>query len=433
LKRREFNSYLGLATLSSFPLFTVGSSSRADIPRKKGAKIVVVGGGWSGLSIAKYLNEENIDLDVILVERDKSFFSLPLSNLWLTGLLPRASLNYRFEDAAKKGGYQYFNAEVSELDQAKKQIGTNRGWINYDILVLAPGVEYEYGSIGVNDIKTRNFLRETFPAGFVSVKEQEIIIKQLDNFKKGLFILTAPAGIYRCAASPYERACLIAALFQKRKVKGKVLLIDPREKPAVNSEGFLTAFEDLYGNTIEYMPSTVVEGVNPFNKALKTDFDEIKFDGAAIYPSTRAATMIERFGFHDLESHQGEANIDPFNYNVLGQDSIYITGDCRPMPFSKSASVANSEGRHVAKVIVAKLRDKTVNWVSPESVCYSMVNTTPNEAILSHSLYKFDKIINSWIFHPKSKALNTPSELLGIAAYDWGRKSFSEIFGQRKF
>ena len=252
LKRRKFNSYIGLAALSPFPLFTVGSSSRADIPRKKGAKVVVVGGGWSGLSIAKYLKKENSYLDVILVERRKSFFSLPLSNLWLTGLLPHSSLNYRFEDAAKMGGYQYFNAEVSELDQAKKRIETNRGWINYDILVLAPGIEYEYDSIGVNNLNAISVLKETFPAGFVSVEEQHIILKQLDNFKKGLFILTAPAGIYRCAASPYERACLIAALFQKRKVKGKVLLIDPREKPAVNGEGFLSAFKD-------YKPSTVVE------------------------------------------------------------------------------------------------------------------------------------------------------------------------------
>ena len=92
-------------------------------------------------------------------------------------------------------------------------------------------------------------------------------------------------------------------------------MIDSRAEPAVNSEGFLSAFEELYGTTIEYMNSTTVEGVDPFKNILKTDFDEFKFEGGAIYPRTRAARMIERFGLHDPKNHQFEANIDPFNYN----------------------------------------------------------------------------------------------------------------------
>ena len=42
---------------------------------------------------------------------------------------------------------------------------------------------------------------------------------KLQSFEKGLFVLTAPQGIYRCAASPYERACLIAALFKQKNIK----------------------------------------------------------------------------------------------------------------------------------------------------------------------------------------------------------------------
>ena len=172
-------------------------------------------------------------------------------------------MNYRFEDAAKLGEYLYFNAEVTELDRAKQRIETDKGWIDYDILVLAPGVEYDYASIGVNDAKTKAYLNENFPAGFVSINEQQAIIKQLERFKSGLFVLTAPQGIYRCAASPYERACLIAGFFKRKNIKGKVVLIDPRDKPAVNDEGFLSAFDELYGDTIEYLNSTMVEGIDP--------------------------------------------------------------------------------------------------------------------------------------------------------------------------
>jgi len=403
---------------------------KAEIPEQKGIRIIVVGGGWSGLSIAKNLKEENNNLDVILIERRKFFFSLPLSNLWLGGILPHSILRYRYEDAAKVGGYTYFNAEVKHLDRKTNRVETNKGWINYDVLVLAPGIEYDYKSIGVKDASTSTILKKKYPAGFISFDEQQVIAKQLEGFNKGLFVLTAPSGIYRCAASPYERACLIAALFQKKRIKGKVVLIDPREKPAVNSEGFLNAFHDLYGDTIEYMNSTIIRGVEPIDRVIKTDFDEIKFQGGAIYPRTRAARLIQQFGLHDPRSVQAEADIDHFNYNFIGDDSVYVTGDCRPMPFSKSASVANSEARHVAKVIVGKLKGQNVEWVTPESTCYSMVNSKPEEAILSRSFYLYDRHKREWQFSKRSKASNIRSSTLAVEAKAWGFRHLTHLFGE---
>jgi len=430
LSRREFSALLGATAISALPMPAISANYEAELPDPKGARIVIVGGGWSGLSIAKYLKTENPKIDVVLVERRTLFFSLPLSNLFIGGLMPQSQLTYRFEDAAKLGGYIYFNANMTELDRFRRRIETNKGWIDYDSLVLAPGVEYDYSSFGVKNPDAITELKSKFPAGFVSVDEQLSITKQLASFKKGVFVLTAPPGIYRCAASPYERACLIAALFKKRNIKGKVILIDSREEPAVNGEGFLSAFEELYGGWIEYMNSTGIEGVDPFSKTIKTDFDDIKFEGGAIYPRTRAARMIERFDLNDPTSPQKEARIDQFDYNFVGDERIYVTGDCRPMPFSKSASVANSEAKHVAKVIATRLQGREVKWVTPESVCYSMVNTQPREAILSRSFYRFDENSKQWAFDPRSKPYNNRSERLGAETYLWGKTHFREIFGR---
>ncbi len=429
ISRRNFNALLGATAISTLPMPVISANHKADLLDPKGARIVIVGGGWSGLSIAKYLKLENPKNDVVLIEQRQSFHSLPLSNLWLGGLIPQSQLTYRFEDAAKFGGYLYFNAKLTHLDRSKRRIETDKGWIEYDSLVLAPGVDYDYSSFGVKDPAAINTLKSNFPAGFVSVDEQLTIKKQLANFEKGVFVLTAPPGIYRCAASPYERACLIAAVFKKRKIKGKVVLIDSREEPAVNGEGFLTAFEELYGDTIEYMNSTGIEGVDPHSKTIKTDFDDIKFDGGAIYPRTRAARMIERFGLSDPASPQKEAKIDQFNYNYVSDERVYITGDCRPMPFSKSASVANSEAKHVAKVITARLQGREAIWETPESVCYSMVNTEPQEAILSRSFYYFNEKSKQWAFDPRSKPYNQRSKKLGAETHSWGATHFREIFG----
>jgi hypothetical protein len=103
------------------------------------------------------------------------------------------------------------------------------------------------------------------------------------------------------------------------------------------------------------------------------------------------------------------------------------------MPFSKSASVAISEGRHIAKVITARLMGKDVKWITPESICYSMVNSFPKEAILSRSLYRFDRETNQWRFENGSKAYNERSSVLADKTYDWASSQFKNFFGSRIF
>lgn len=431
LSRRELGKFAGAAALvAALPRIASAQTNRsADLPAANGPRAVVVGGGWAGLSICKELKKQSPNTQVIMVERREAFVSHPLSNLFLIDLVTLESLTHSFVEGAKNGGYVYFNASVVDLDREKRRVMTDKGYLDYDILVLAPGVDYNYASMGVKDAEQERLLRTRYPAAFVSSAEHVALKYKIQNFKKGLFVLTAPPGIYRCAASPYERACVIAHHFKKNKIAGKVVLIDPRETPAVNGEGFVAAFNDLYGDHLEYMTSTVVEGVDPVKKTITTDFDEIEFADAAPYPRTRAAKIIERFGMMQPDNPQKEANIDPFNYNVIGDERVYVAGDCRPMPFSKSASVAMTEGLHVAKVIAARLAGKPpAAWVTPESVCYSMVDPVGKASILSESFYRFDPATKQWAFTENSKTHNARSAYLGAQNLGWGDKQFKVLF-----
>ena len=46
-----------------------------------------------------------------------------------------------------------------------------------------------------------------------------------------MFLTTVRVGNYRCLPAPYERACLMGDYYKKNKIKGKVVLLDPRERP----------------------------------------------------------------------------------------------------------------------------------------------------------------------------------------------------------
>lgn len=407
------------------------SARRADLAAPRGQRVVIVGGGWSGLTIAKYVKLAAPELDVVLVEKRSQFVSHPLSNLMLAGLIGINALTRSYSDGAAHNGYRYFQATLAEADFAARRLFTDKGFIDYDFLVIAPGIDYDYASFGVTDPSQVQLLERRYPGGFVSPDEHLIIKRKVDAFKGGAFVLTAPPGIFRCSASPYERACMIASVFKRKKLTAKVILIDSRDAPAVKAEGFLTAFEELYGDHIEYMNSTVIENIDAAGRTIKTDFDDIAFDDGAIYPRIRGARLIEKLGLADPAAAQKEARIDPFKYNVIGDERVYVTGDCRPMPFSKSASVAHTEGQYVARVIAGRARGKgeALPWTTPLSVCYSMVNTDPREAILSRSTYRFDTASKQWSFAEGTKGYNARTEAMGAATLQWTEQHLADLFG----
>jgi len=410
-----------------------GTAGRpAELPGPKGHRVVVVGGGWSGLTIAKYLKVNDPNLDVVLIEKKSVFASHPISNLWLAGLTGLETLVHSYLDAAANNGYIYFNASLIDLDRSARRVFTDQGWLDYDDLVLAPGVDYEYASFGVDDPEAIQLLKTRYPAAVASASEHVSLYHKVNGFKGGIFLLTAPPGIYRCSAAPYERACMIASVFKRRNIKGKVVLVDSREEPAVKADGFVAAFDELYADQIEYMTSTGVSGVDPFNRTLTTDFDDIEFADAAIYPRTRGARLLEHLGLADAKSAQMEASIDHFTYNVTlsgrVDQHVYIAGDCRPMPFSKSGNTARTEAKYLAKLIAARASGKEAAWESPHTICYSVVNADPLEAIMVNGKYKFDEASKQWEHH-ENYALNERDEEKGQNAFAWADEHYQDMFG----
>ena len=136
----------------------------ADLPHARSPRVVVVGAGTAGLTIAKYLKRENPKFDVVVVEKRDMYASCFSSNLWYDDLVNLEFLAaHSFLDAAKENGYMFFNATCIGLDRSVRKVYTNQGYINYEFLVLTPGIDYDYSRIGVTDIDTEMTLRIDYP------------------------------------------------------------------------------------------------------------------------------------------------------------------------------------------------------------------------------------------------------------------------------
>src|SRR6478735_4702734 len=110
MRRREFLKVAGAVSLAGCATAT---------PSK--GRVVVVGGGFGGATAAKYLRLWDPAIDVVLVEREASFVSCPISNLVLGGFTTLQDIT-RGHEGLQRLGVRVLRDEVTAVDAAKKTL-----------------------------------------------------------------------------------------------------------------------------------------------------------------------------------------------------------------------------------------------------------------------------------------------------------------------
>jgi sulfide dehydrogenase [flavocytochrome c] flavoprotein subunit len=112
------------------------------VVKRDKVQVVIVGGGYGGVSVANQLKKENPEISVVIVEEKPFFVSCPMSNHYLVGLKDFGSLCFSYNSLEKKG-IKVVKDKVLDVDFGKKTVRTSEGYIDYDFLVLSPGIEYD--------------------------------------------------------------------------------------------------------------------------------------------------------------------------------------------------------------------------------------------------------------------------------------------------
>jgi NADH dehydrogenase FAD-containing subunit len=195
----------------------------------------------------------------------------------------------------------------------------------------------------------------------------------------------------------------------------------------IKKAGFSRAFEELYGDYIEYLPSSEISNIDIETRKLETTFDEYAFDDAVIYPPVRASRLLEEAGIENPQSLQKAANTDPFRYHVIGDERVYVTGDSRSQPFSKGGHTAHSEAQYVAEVIAAHALDKEVRWRSPQTMCFSAVDIEPLRAMSIITYYKFNPQTGLFAFD-RTHMIEKWDTQGGQASLAWAEGMYRDMF-----
>jgi NADPH-dependent 2,4-dienoyl-CoA reductase/sulfur reductase-like enzyme len=419
---------------SAGPLL-MSSSSTELMPRGKAPRVVVCGGGWGGLTAAKYLRRLAPQAEVVLVERNPVFFSCPVSNKWLVDMVDTSYLMHDYLQVSERHGYRFVHAEMLEVDRERKKVITTQGSLHYDYLILAPGIRYNYEAWFGGDRRMADATRSRFPAAYVPNAEHLALKKALHGFKGGDWVMTLPPPPQRCPPSPYERACMVAWWFKKHNIKGKVTILDHKDGVRPIGPGFRAAFNELYKDYINYVPNAHVREIDPFNRTIRTSAGDMKFDHAVLMAPHQAGDIAWKAGAIGTNAQgkpSGWADVDPLMLTLRKDPDVYVIGDAvgqvspQFLFYPKSGHVANKHGQIVARYIADRLAGRTPKAELPDNLCYMMVNGEPAEAIS----VQFDYQVNSkGIIEQTQLDDNDRRAELVKENFRWAGFKFEDMFG----
>ncbi|MDU8887269.1 NAD(P)/FAD-dependent oxidoreductase [Yeosuana sp. MJ-SS3] len=148
-----------------------------NIPRLSCPRVVIIGGGFAGISLAKKLSKH--DVQVVLLDKHNYHTFQPLLYQVSTGGLEPDSIAYPIRKILKDFSNCSFRlANVLEINTEKRKLITNIGKIKYDYLVLATGSETNF--FGNKTIEENSMVMKTIPQ---SLNLRSLI---LENFEEAL-------------------------------------------------------------------------------------------------------------------------------------------------------------------------------------------------------------------------------------------------------
>ncbi len=176
------------------------------LPESELPRIVIIGGGFAGLSLTENLKKANVQ--VVLIDKNNYHQFQPLLYQVATSGLEPDSVAFPFRKQISKYKNVIFRlAEAKGIDTKSKIIYTNKGYLSYDYLVLATGTitnffgikNIEENSLGLKSIcdslDIRHMMLQNLEQATITCNDKER--DALTNF---VVVGGGPAGVETAGA-----------------------------------------------------------------------------------------------------------------------------------------------------------------------------------------------------------------------------------------
>ncbi len=330
-------------------------------PAKK--RVVILGGGYSGLYCATTLRDLAPDAEIVVVEKYPFFVSGPSHIDFVAGLKHLDEVTRSYDPIAQRN-IRVVRSEVIEVVPDEKMVITAAGTLEYNYLVISTGIR-------IADEDVLNLIEQPASNSHAwELGETVEMRKRIEAFKGGKVVLTVPTSPFKCPPGPYEIACLLRENFNKRKIKAEITIVDANAvpQPGPLAQKWTTVLE---ARNIKYKPNSKVIEIDAAGRQVITDKGEkVRYDFVSIIPPNKAAAFIKDSGLGDPF-----VDVDPATFKSRKYDTIFAVGDCAKVPYTKSAFTASLQGKSVAHH-VARAMGLDVKEPAPiYNICYPYVSS----------------------------------------------------------
>ena len=389
-------------------------------------RVVVVGGGFAGATVAKYLRMwSNGGIDVTLVDKHSRHVSCIMSNLVLNGQLQLGDLAFDYTTLQDKYGVRVLQGGVRRIAAGMVEL-ENGDRHDCDYVVVATGISFD-AIPGLDPGK--------IPHAWIAGEQTNLLRDQIREDmpqNNGTFVLTIPRAPYRCPPGPYERACLLADILRRRGDGHRVIVLDANDRIQAERATFERAFHGLYGEIIDYRAGVSVASVNSDNRIVTTSAgDNVHGDVVNVIPRHAAPGLLVESGLTDGGRW---APVNPATYESSLVPGVYVVGDAQATSQPKSGHMANSQAKVCADAIVraaAGVSTETperLDNITTNSACFSPITAT--EASWLTAVFRLNTETRAMELVPESlgEAHNWNSENYR-AMFDWSENLFADTFG----
>ena len=247
--------------------------------------IVIIGGGFGGLQVAKQLADKPVE--VVLIDKHNYHTFQPLLYQVATGSLEAESIAFSLrKNFEGQKNLRFRNAEVTGIDKVSSVVTTTIGDIPYDYLVIATGSTTNF--FGNKDIEHFAMPMKSIPEALnlrymVLQNLEEAILKPSKDerapFLSFVLVGAGPTGVELAGALAELRNHVLNKDYPElMKDEMKVYLVDflPKVLGPFSDEGSKAAEDYLHKMGVEVLLNVKVESYNG---------DEIKFEGGKSIPT----------------------------------------------------------------------------------------------------------------------------------------------------
>jgi NADH dehydrogenase FAD-containing subunit len=378
MNRRDFFRLASMAGIGASAISWSRLASAATppqlgtVPTNTGisGRVVVIGGGMGGATVAKYLRLwGGTGVSVTLVERDTAYTSNILSNLVLNGQRTITSLQYGYTNLASRYGVRLVKGEVMAIDPVGHSVSLADGSkLPYDRLIIAPGVDFDTIA-GLETAAAQAKVPHAWKAGAQTTQLRNMLLGMQPG---GVFAMTIPAKPYRCPPGPYERACVVADWLKKNRVGSKVIVLDANPGIIAEPLAFTNAFDVVHKGVIEYHPGVTINSIDATTMSLNTSLGNLKANVINAIPPHKAGKVVVANG---LANSGGRwAGVDVLTYQSVVAPGIHIIGDASATTQPKAGHIANQEAKICADAVVRLLAGRSPDPAPiTNSACYSPI------------------------------------------------------------